>query len=650
MRKTKILIFLLTTIVLLTTIQAKAAIGYTYNHKGEAIYSTIGLTVNQDPYIASTLGINPVDFTSPEDMFVYKDKLGNETIYIVDSVSNKLFVFDGNFVLQDTVSDYKLTIDQFSLDELSKIKSDKDYVVARNTFFLQNIDSALGKAIITTEPVTIEVAEMRWKNTNDSIAKVEQVDGVDYVIAQGAGQTTVIAEFYTANDLLKETPIPTISQTYKVIVTDEVPGSIIDPTKTNGFSEVELNNMTSFQLKLSNVVCVYRSVIEKTGEDYIYLCDKGNNQIVVIDAITYEIVKFVTVPDDISFEGINFSPEDVITDITGRMYVIADNIFEGIIQFSVDGIFNRFTGVNYVTLSAWEIFWRNISTESQLAKQSSIINTSFTSMCTNSDGFIYSTSYAITNDDGIVTDDNSMIKLINTSGKDVIRRNGYQSPKGDVIYIRSSTASAVRGPSKLSGITANEYGIYTVVDSKMGKLFTYDYEGNLLYISGQPLYISSDRGSQIDTLSNPVAITYHGEELLVLDKNNKAILVYENTDIGALINQAVQYEYVGDSENAALVWQEVVKQNSNYEYAYIGIGKMYRKNKDYEKAMEYFKIGADKDAYSRAFKLYRDAKIRQAFPYIAGGVFAIVGAKITYNLIKYKRFRKVREGADDSYD
>jgi hypothetical protein len=398
------------------------------------------------------------------------------------------------------------------------------------------------------------------------------------------------------------------------------------------------------------VVGVYRSVIEKTGEDYIYLCDKGNNQIVVVDALTYEVVKFVTVPDDISFQGVTFAPKDIITDVTGRMYVIADNIFEGIIQFSVDGIFNRFTGVNYVTLSAWEIFWRNISTESQLSKQSSIINTSFTSMCTNSSGFIYSTSFAITNEDGIVTNDNSMIKLINTSGKDVIRRNGYQAPKGDVIYIRSSTAAAVRGPSKLTGITVNDYGVYTVVDSKMGKLFTYDYEGNLLYISGEPLYLAAERGAQIDTLSNPVAITYHGDDILVLDKNSKAILVYENTDIGALINEAVQFEYVGDNDQAALKWMEVVKQNSNYEYAYIGIGKMYNKQKDYEKAMEYFKIGADRDAYSRAFKLYRDARIRKSFPYITAGLLAIVAGMIAYGIYKKKRIGNIRQEADESYD
>lgn len=652
MRRIKILILMLTALLTWTMINVEAATGYTYNHKGEAIYSTIGLTVNQDPYTASSLGIDPADFTSPEDLFVYKDDQGNRTIYMVDSASNKLFVLDEDFVLQDTISSFTVNVDDFSDDVLSRIKSNKNWVLARDTYFLQNGDANLGRALLTTKPVTIEVAEVRWTSldTAHNVVNFEQSGDDTYVVATGVGSTTITANFYTMLDLNKDPQVPSVTQNYSVVVTADAPGATIDPNKTSGFSQAELDNMTSFELKLSGVVSVYRAVIDNTNEDYIYLCDRGNNQIVVVDAVTYDVVKFVTTPDDVSFQTVSFAPKDIITDGPGRMYVIADNIFEGIIQFSKDGIFNRFTGVNYVTLTAWEIFWRNISTESQLAKQSSIINTSFTGMCTNAAGFIYATSYATTDDTGAVTNDNAMIKLINTSGKDVIRRNGYQSPKGDVIYIRSSTAAAVRGPSKLTGITVNDYGVYTVVDSKMGKLFTYDYEGNLLYISGQPLYISSDRGTQIDTLSNPVAITYYGEDLLVLDKNNKAILVYENTDIGKLINQAVEYEYHGDSDSAATIWQEVVKQNSNYEYAYIGIGKMYRKNKDYEKAMEYFKIGADRDAYSRAFKMYRDARIKKAFPYVAGGLIVLIVGMLVLKIVKNRKFKTVREEGEGSYD
>lgn len=646
MKRIKTLIFILTALIILSLINVKAATGYTYDHKGQAIYSTVGFTVNQDPYIFNTLGISKEDFTSPEDLFIYKAPNGEETIYVIDSVSNKLFVFDTNFVLQETKSSFTVPVKNFTIDQLSKIKSNKNWVIARNSFFLQTGS----REQITYKEPSFVAEEVRFVSKDPAICLVEKEGGIDYIKAIATGTTTITVEFYSQEDLFKDPQAPTENQTYTVIVTDEVPGSIVDPNKTSGFSMAEINNIDDFQLKLSGVVSVYRSLNDNGLEDYIYLCDKGNNQVVVVDALTYEVVKFVTVPDDVSFQTLAFAPKEIVTDGTGRMYVIADNIYEGIIEFSKNGIFNRFTGTNYVTLSAWEIFWRNISTEAQLSKQNSIINTSFTSMFTKNAGFIYTTAYATTDDDGVVTNDNAMVKLINTSGSDVIRRNGYQAPKGDVTYIRSSTSSAVRGPSKLTGIAVNDYGVYTVVDSKMGKLFTYDYEGNLLYISGQPLYISMDKGQQIDTLSNPVAIAYHGDDILILDKNNKAILIYENTDIGTLINKAVEFEYAGDADNAAIVWQEVVKQNSNYEYAYIGIGKMYRKNKDYTKAMEYFEIGADRKAYSRAFKLYRDTQIKKAFPYVAGVLIAYIILKLGYNFIKHKRFRKLRVEGEDTYD
>ena len=73
-----------------------------------------------------------------------------------------------------------------------------------------------------------------------------------------------------------------------------------------------------------------------------------------------------------------------------------------------------------------------------------------------------------------------MIKKINPSGKDVLRRNGYTKPKGDNTYFKSNDTNGTYGPSKLDGIAVNDYGVYTVVDSARGRLFTYDNEGYLL--------------------------------------------------------------------------------------------------------------------------------------------------------------------------
>jgi len=646
----KIAIVIMTFFVALSFVSVKGVSGYTYDHKGQPIYSTIGLTVNQEPYVASNLGIPNASFTSPEDLFLFTDDLGNETFYIIDSNSHLLFVLDGNLTLVDTITSFKVDVTKFDEQELRAIKSagkpviEPDFKLSirenMSKVALQKADAILGKVTIDYEIESgLTYDRVEWTSANSTVARVEE-EGSDFVIyGDAAGVTTVTGKLF----LTAESDPAEKSVSIQVTVTEEAPAPAPAPTKNHSFTLNELQDLGMFQLKLNGAVSVYRAVNQISGDDLLYICDKANNQVVIVDPVTYEAKQFVTTPDDVTFETKSFSPNTLITDRTGRMYIIADNVYEGIMQFSQAGIFNRFTGVNYVTLTPWEIFWRNFSTEAQLEKQSSIINTSFTSMAVDKAGFIYATSYATTNDEGLVTNDNAMIKKLNPSGKDILRRNGYQPPKGDVIYVRGGTEATVRGPSKFVGIGVNAYGVYTVVDGKMGKLFTYDNEGNLLYISGQPFYINREKGTQIDTLSNPVAITYHGEDVLVLDKNNKAILTYELTDIGKLINQAAQFEYVGDNTSAAAVWEQVVAQNANYEYAYIGIGKMYMKAEDYQKAMDYFQIGADRDAYSRAFKLYRDDQIKAAFPMIMLGIFALIGIYIIYRIIHRDRYKKADE-------
>jgi hypothetical protein len=295
---------------------------------------------------------------------------------------------------------------------------------------------------------------------------------------------------------------------------------------------------------------------------------------------------------------------------------------------------------------------------------------------------IYTTSLAILNSDG-TKNSNVMIKKINPSGDDILHRNGYNKPKGDVKFSEAKDAEAYYddiGPSQLVGITVNDYGVYSVVDRLRGRIFTYDNEGNLLYISGE-------KGTQADKLSEPVAIQYLGENLLVLDANNKTIIKFEPTTIAQVINKAVEKESKGlvsrvvplyndlskswwigeyntqlgnkkalveekdgfwyiDGTNtnveaaeysAAEYWQEVISLNANYEYAYVGIGHKYMREENYKEAMKYFELGKNRVYYSKAFKQYRDGIIKEWFAPVVITVAVLIVAKKTYTYIKNKK-------------
>lgn len=618
----KTLVFVLSIFIFVGMINVRA--GYTYNSKGEPIYSTEGFVVNELPIDYNKLGIYGNGTPNPIDLFVYNqesldDSLNNQLVpqrlYITDSNYHAVYVFDTEFNLEQTISKFRL---------------DPHELYETNVTAIKTRDEASGSA------------KLVFNNSNE-IPTEEELDD---------------------------------------------PNSEYPKYEGNGYIEINLNAPS----------CTYRKVLD-SGKEYLYICDTGNNQIIVADyasydeqSNTYAIYQVVTKPTEELDTSKEFLPEKVVVDGPGRMYVIAKQVLDGIMQFSQNGDFARYTGTNEITLSAWDIFWRNFATKAQRETMKTLYNTQFLSLVYYND-MIYTTSAAIENQDGTYND-KIMIKKINPSGKDTLRRNGYQPPMGDVKYAKTSTffetANASNKISLFVGITVNSYGTYSVLDKTKGRIFTYDNEGNLLYISG-------GQGIQSDKISkNPVAIQYFGDDILVLDKSNNtgSIIKFEPTEIATLINKAVKQEgkgqlskveprynaetktwwiseedtgianewasfeekdgkWVIDGKETGIevelgstdYWELVVSKNANYEYAYVGIGHKYLKEGNYSEAMKYFELGKNKVYYSKAFKQYRDGIIKDWFSPVVIALVVLIVAKTVYKFIKNKKLgiKKVEE-------
>jgi len=355
----------------------------------------------------------------------------------------------------------------------------------------------------------------------------------------------------------------------------------------------------------------------------IYISDTGNNRIVKLNH-QFEVINVFSGMDDPTFDELAFEPKNITVDNTERMYVVAKNVYEGIIEVNNDGSFNRFTGVNPVSLTPLEIFRRSLMTEAQLAQLQLYLPTEYTSVQINEQSFIYATSKPSDNNA------ENTIQLINPKGVDVIKKNGYHPPMGDIHYIDGMNNYVVSGPSLLVDIAATKDGIYTVLDQKRSRLFTYDSEGNLLYING-------DEGSQSDKFTEGVAIGYLGDDLLVLDRKSRTVIVYRLTEFGRAVNQAIGYHINGQFDEAAEIWQDVLKLNTNYEIAYNGIGKYLLREGRFEEAMDYFNLGHDQYYYSKAFKEYRNAIIKENFGYIVLVVVLLGGTWIGLKIRKTYR-------------
>lgn len=425
-------------------------------------------------------------------------------------------------------------------------------------------------------------------------------------------------------------------------------------------------------------------------DNYIYISDTQNSRIFKLDKETFTIIDVCLTPANSTFKQLNldssvlqaiglrqFKPTKITVSLTGRIYAIADQVYEGIIEFNKQGEYNRYLGQNDVVTNPLKELLRDYLTEEQLTASFSLtLPPLFTSISIDSKGFIYATSYPSQSDSASVAGQN-VVKSINTSGKDCMKRNGYVRPNGDAVYLSSSkNSNAILGPSYLVDVTVNKGGNFTTIDEVRGRMFTYDSDGNLLYIAGnQPGGTKQNSSSGLsENIIKPVAIDYlyrsyidaKGEEvqeelIIVADQQSKSLMVYETTEFGKLVNEATMAYTAGidTAEKAAAVknvWLEVKQRNTNYELAYLGIGKCllvesdYVSDKDeqlklYKEAMENFKLAHSGTYYSKAYSRYRDQVLKDNFSWIMTGAVVLVLAAtgyVVFKTIKKRQAKKIK--------
>lgn len=361
----------------------------------------------------------------------------------------------------------------------------------------------------------------------------------------------------------------------------------------------------------------YGVCVSENGQ--VYVADSQNRRVVVLEK-DGTLVKIVANPQSESLDdGYVFTPLKVTVDYADRIYVITQNMFEGIMVFESNGNFSSFFGTIDVKLSLWEKFWKRIATKEERSKQQLYIPTEFTGIDIDPDGFVYATNIDSNGEQGV--------RRLNPRGEDVIKKGENTNVGGD-LWTEGSTEYA--GPSQFTDVVYRQNGIYSCLDRKRGRVFTYDHEGNLLYVFG-------GLGTQEGTFSLPVSIEDIGGKLVVLDATRAQIVSFEETEYGRLINEAVSLRYDGDEAEAVELWRRVLELDENNELANTGIGKAYLTAGDYVNAMKYLKLGMNRDYYSIAYRRYRNGKLTENASYFLTGVLVLI---VAWKVVKYIRNKK----------
>ena len=341
----------------------------------------------------------------------------------------------------------------------------------------------------------------------------------------------------------------------------------------------------------------------------IFVCDTGNSRILTFDTNGNFLSEIGQPKSELIDATSVYSPTGVAVDRYDRLYVVDRNSQNGIVVMTDTGEFTGYIGAQKVDMSFWEKLMKRFRTEEQDDLATDKISTAYNNITLAGD-FIYATiklddakvQSAIQNKDK--GGDSAPVKMLNAAGSELMRRNGFYPPSGEIDFfgaINAMEGTLITGPSEIVDVAVGPEDTWSIIDRKRSKVFTYDFDGNLLFAFG-------DKGDLLGNITENSlrAIDYQGDAMLLLDSSEKAsFTVYQRTEYGDVLMRALENQNNRRHDAAIEDWTEILKRNSNFDTAYIGIGNAYARLHKYEIAVEQYKLAYDTANYSIAFSELR---------------------------------------------
>ena len=388
-------------------------------------------------------------------------------------------------------------------------------------------------------------------------------------------------------------------------------------------------------------IFVQTTVDDETNEvaRNLYVCDTGNRRIVVFKQTeTGEFAHLRTLDKPVTpvLEDAAFEPASIAVDLYGRIFVVSPKCFEGVIVMSSEGDFTGFIGVQKVTYTLLDMIWRRFQSSEERASEVRKLADPYNNITVDEEGFVYVTlnptdkasQYAAIKSKSAAS---SPVKKLNSAGNEIMKRNGFFDPSGEVAILGGE------GVSKITDVAVGEEGAWTIIDQSRSRTFTYDQNGNLLFAFG-------DMGEQLGSIAKgkALSITYQkikdyerSEQegvvrydylLLILyqDGTVSRLAVYEPTQYYDTIISALRNQNEHNYSESIFFWQDVLKRNNNFDLAYIGIGKALFSQGKYEEAQLMLESAYETEMHDKAFMEIRKAIIQKYLLPLLIAVIALI--------------------------
>lgn len=341
----------------------------------------------------------------------------------------------------------------------------------------------------------------------------------------------------------------------------------------------------------------------------IYLADKSGMRVLVVDE-NGTVVRSVERPESTLLEesSTTFLPRKVLVDSRDIIYMLSENSTQGAYMIDSKGEFLGFYGRNDVQMTfrrAYELALRQFASEEQRSKMQNFIPVEFANFDIDQKGFIYTvTAFSETP----MADD--MIKKLNPLGDNI-----YES---DYMTWGDMPDASGKVNTTYTDIAVDEDGFVFALDSYSGRIFWYDNVGCQQAIFG-------GKGTYMGAFTAPTAIDTIGENVIVLDSTKNNLTVFEPTYFGSMVKDAFLMFNEGRFAESKDLFEEITRMDANYDWAYVGLGRAYYEEGNWELAKQCFEhSGVATEWYSEVKGDLRDQRTREHFTAIFIGV--IIGS------------------------
>lgn len=392
------------------------------------------------------------------------------------------------------------------------------------------------------------------------------------------------------------------------------------------------NRIICFDSELENVLEIYSSFKNNNGSETvlqnpsgifadsekIYIADTDNSRILVSD-FNCNIILEIEIPSDTSYNYNTFIPEKVIADNYGNIYADARNISSGAVMFSPQGEFLGFFGANRtdkpenIVIETIKNIFRS---DTKKLRRERNIPSGISGFDIDSGNFIYTCTQS-------GNQDTDIIKKLNPAGQNLFMYN--TNTFGDYPYLYSQQEK-----NMFCDIDVDENQYINCLDFRYGRIFTYDKDGNLLFVSG-------GKSSQLGGFERVSAIECYRDSLFVLDSMKSSVTVFKKTDFGKLVDNAEMLYNSGNYSESLELWKEILVRDSNYLTAYSKISSIFLVQRNYSEAMKYAETAELSDIYNKAFEGWRENFISENFGFIIIAFFVITAMLIKMPLPKLKK-------------